>query len=298
MNGFFVYVPSAGESAKPSILWLTADGKTEPLRPAPADYDTLRFSPDGERLAIAIRDLQSDLWTYEWRRDLLSRITSHPSLDANPIWSPDGQQLAFRSARDGVDNVYVQRADGTGAPQRLTESKVPHWPKSWHSSGQFIAYEEIGRERDVWVLPIRSDGGTGWRPGKATAFLSVPRTKPTLHSHRMGAGLLTRQTSPGEPRSTSSRSQDLETDGRCRHPAARFPSGLRINGSFSISVKDRQIMVTPLSVQASTLRAEKPHAWSDVAVAGFDLHPDGKRVAVLSLRISRHATGEWFRLRR
>jgi len=45
--------------------------------------------------------------------------------------------------------------------------------------------------------------------------------------------------------------------------------------------EDRKIMVTPLSVQASTLRAEKPHAWSDVAVAGFDLHPDGKRLAVL-----------------
>jgi len=281
VNGSFVYVPSAGESGKPSIFWLTADGKTEPLRPAPADYDMLRFSPDGERLAIAIRDLQSDLWTYEWRRDLLSRITSHPSLDANPIWSPDGQHLAFRSARDGVDNVYVQRADGTGAPQRLTESKVPHWPKSWHSSGQFIAYEEIGRERDVWVLPIRSDGGSGWRPGKATAFLSSafnetdPAFSPDGHWLAYASDESGRTEVYVVPFPGPGDRWQVSTSG------GSFPKWSSNQRELFYLGEDRKIMVTPLSVQASTLRAEKPHAWSDVAVAGFDLHPDGKRLAVL-----------------
>ena len=40
-----------------------------------------------------------------------------------PIWSPDGQWLAFQSDRDGASGIYRQRADGTGNAERLTTAE-------------------------------------------------------------------------------------------------------------------------------------------------------------------------------
>ncbi|HLE56153.1 MAG TPA: protein kinase, partial [Rhodothermia bacterium] len=173
-NGSFAYVPAANNTANPSIFWMSPDGKTQPLRAVPAVYNWIRFSPGGDRLATTILNQQSDVWVYEWGRDILSRLTSHPSLDANPVWTPDGQRITFRSARDGVGNLYWQRADGTGEAERLTQSKIPQWPMSWHPSGKFLAFQEIGRDtgQDVWIVPMDGDEASGWKPGKPTVLLA------------------------------------------------------------------------------------------------------------------------------
>jgi serine/threonine-protein kinase len=287
LNGSLVYVPSAGEAANPSIFWLGADGKLQPLRSVPAAYDTIRFAPDGERLAAAILNQQSDIWTYEWGRDVMSRVTSDPTLDARPVWSPDGRRIAFRSARSGIDNLYWQRADGTGEPQRLTESKVPHRPKSWHPSGKFLAYEEIGRERDVWILPVEGDDASGWRPGKPGAFLSgaFNETEPAFSPD--GRWLAYASDEPGRTEvyvvpfpGPGGRLQVSTTGGS-------FPRWSSNGKELFYLGEDRRIMVVTYSIQETVIRADKPRAWSEVTVTGFDLHPDGKRVAVLKAPDSR-----------
>ena len=36
------------------------------------------------------------------------QLTNHSAADVAPVWSPDGNRLAFLSAQDGVWAVYVQ----------------------------------------------------------------------------------------------------------------------------------------------------------------------------------------------
>ena len=77
-----------------------------------------------------------------------------------------------------VNNLYWQRADGTGGVQRLTESQNPQYPASWHPSGKFLAFTENPIQRvgatgsDVWILPMEGDETSGWKPGKPTVFLN------------------------------------------------------------------------------------------------------------------------------
>jgi serine/threonine-protein kinase len=179
-TGTIVYVPGAGDGPAAPIVWMNRDGTTTPLRQTTSDWSNPQISPDGSRLAIDIRDATNiDVFVYDWRRDAPSRLTFTPGVDEKPIWSPDGRYIVFASARDsaaGVTNLYVQRADGTSEPHRLTTSTNPQLPGSWHPSGRFLAFTEIraGTREDLMTLPMESDDATGWKPGKPTAFLSTP----------------------------------------------------------------------------------------------------------------------------
>ncbi len=107
------------------------------MRAATGVYNYIRFSPDGQRLALEILEGENrDVWVYEWGRDTLSRLTFDPSVDRAPVWTPDGRRIAFSSTRadQATGNLYWQRADGTGEAERLTESKN-------HAIPEFVASE-------------------------------------------------------------------------------------------------------------------------------------------------------------
>lgn len=66
----------------------------------------------------------------------------HPS---NPVWSPDGSQVAYLWDRCDVVNLYVAKAGGQGDPQALThynEGKVTD--PFWSSDGRSIYFVEAG----------------------------------------------------------------------------------------------------------------------------------------------------------
>jgi TolB protein len=60
----------------------------------------------------------------------LRYLTGHDSNAFAPAWSPNGKRLAFLSDRDGPDQLFVMRANGTDV-RRLTsgpaEKDTPDW---------------------------------------------------------------------------------------------------------------------------------------------------------------------------
>ena len=50
----------------------------------------------------------------------IHRLTNQNSSDRNPVWSPDGQHIAFESDRDKHFQIYVMGSDGSN-PRRLTD---------------------------------------------------------------------------------------------------------------------------------------------------------------------------------
>jgi Tol biopolymer transport system component len=59
-----------------------------------------------------------------------------------PIWSPDGQRVAFQSDREGDLAIFAQRADGTGPIERLTKAGQgeAHVPESWSPDGRHVSF--------------------------------------------------------------------------------------------------------------------------------------------------------------
>ena len=146
-NGSLVYVPgTAGGAGQQTIVSVDRRGQAAPLPGIPLDsYRDVRVSPDGGRLALAT---QTEVWTYDVLRATLSRLTTDPAPDNQPLWTPDGQRIIFRSTRAGHPELLWRPADGTGSDERLlTRAKdlIDLNPNGWSADGRQLLVTEVSQ---------------------------------------------------------------------------------------------------------------------------------------------------------
>lgn len=121
---------------------ITAEHLWQVARPG-----SLELSPDGSQLAFTLTrfDLNTDksnadIYLLNLRSNQLQALTSHPDPDTSPIWSPNGQQLAFLSKR-GADKpqLFVMPLTG-GEAKNLTQLPVAVQQPVWFPDGQRILF--------------------------------------------------------------------------------------------------------------------------------------------------------------
>jgi serine/threonine-protein kinase len=292
-RGTLVFLPGQSVGAEVSLQLMAREGQPRPLRAVPRSYRNIRFSPDGQKLAVDIREgRNADVWVYEWERDTLSRLTFDPAADQWPVWSPDGRRIAFGSDRadKATQNLYWQQADGTGDAERLTESKYPQWPTSWHPSGRFLAYSERHPQtsNDLMILPMEADGTSGLRPGKPFAFLSSAAVEGQAAFSPDGHWLAYSSNEGGGPEVYVRPFPGPGGKWQVSTGGGRWPAWSRTGKALFYQDDDGSIRVATYVVEGSSFRAEKPREWSPervlplpTSIRAFDLHPDGRHFAVL-----------------
>lgn len=120
------------------------------------------ISPDGQTLVF---DMLGDLYQLPVMGGKATRLTSGPSFDMQPRFSPDGTKIAFTSDRAGGDNIWIMDADGTD-PQQVSEEtfRLVNGP-AWTPDGQYLlARKHFTSTRslgagEVWMYHI--SGGSG-----------------------------------------------------------------------------------------------------------------------------------------
>ena len=115
-------------------------------------------SPDGRDLLF---DLLGDLYRLDIAGGSARRITQGLAFDSQPAWSPDGASIAFLSDRSGAENLWVMRADGTGA-LRVTDNDGPneYISPAWAHDGRslFVSlYRADHNAVELWHCHL--DGG-------------------------------------------------------------------------------------------------------------------------------------------
>ena len=84
----------------------------------------VRISPKGDRIAFGYK---GDIYTVPVAGGEARRLTTLPSYESNPVWSPDGSKIAFASDRNGNFDVFVMNSDG-GPAKRLTFNSAGEIP--------------------------------------------------------------------------------------------------------------------------------------------------------------------------
>jgi serine/threonine-protein kinase len=167
-NGTLVYIPGpiSGETigAQRTLALLDRKGGGPERMKTPArPYAFLRVSPDRKRAAVSTDDENPNVWIIDLVAGTAPRQLTLGGKNQYPVWSHDGERVAFQSDREGDQAIFWQKADGTGVAERLTkpDQGVAHMPDSWSPDGKTLSYSAVkGAEAAVWIHSIQDKKST------------------------------------------------------------------------------------------------------------------------------------------
>jgi Tol biopolymer transport system component len=179
--GTLAYLPAAAGSRQfeQRLVWVDRQGKIETLSGPPRAYGFPTISPDGKQAAVIITSSTEQVWIYDLARGTLTRLTSEPGSSRDPVWTPDGRRLAYRSNQAGIWNIYWRPADGSGSEERLTTSDNNNTPQSWSPDGKVLAFIEVNPTTGVDILTLPLEGDRRPQPFLRTSYNeSAPAFSP------------------------------------------------------------------------------------------------------------------------
>jgi Tol biopolymer transport system component len=159
------------------LTWFERTGKSLGAVGSPAEYRDIALSPDGSRIAMSIVDAQKsreDLWVLQIARGVLSRLTFDDGIEMNPVWSPDGERVAYTSDRSGSFRTYTRFASGAGVDDSIPHAiDGPEGPSDWSHDGRTLLLRGFagGTGWDIWMAPVAPIG-------KAAPFMVTTFSEP------------------------------------------------------------------------------------------------------------------------
>jgi len=122
-------------------------------------YSQAAFSPDGSRLVVIKNDPDTDgqdVWAFDIATGKGTAITADTAPDFAPIWSPDGNQIAYVSIRENTHAIYRRASKGTGAEELLYQhtSGAAIVLTDWSADGRFLCFWSGDA---MFMLPLSGD---------------------------------------------------------------------------------------------------------------------------------------------
>ena len=139
----FVPGPASTSAGRFDLALFDRDGTVQPLKLPPAPYEYPRLSPNGKQIAVGTDDgKDASVWIYDVSGAASIRRLTLGGRNRVPVWSPDGEHVAFQSNREGDLAIFWQRADGTAPAERLTkpDKDTAHVPESWSPDGKTLLF--------------------------------------------------------------------------------------------------------------------------------------------------------------
>jgi Tol biopolymer transport system component len=280
-TGIVVYRRYPGDRSASTVQWAEPSGKSTPLLARAAVYETPRLSPDGQRIAITVKDgVNYDIWVYEPARDGMTRLTRGGTRAGNPVWTPDGQYVIFGLLGSGI---WWARADGGGQPQPLLATSGVQLPTGVSRDTKRLAYFQPAPPQ-IWTVTLAQDGG-GLKAGTPTRFLTTKSVDVDAMFSPDGRWLAYASTESG-PFEVYVRAIGADGTAGTRRWLISNNGGTSprwsADGRDLLYLAGDRIMAVGYTASGESFEAGKPRVWAAnvLTTGGFDPSPDGKRVAV------------------
>jgi serine/threonine-protein kinase len=291
-TGSLIYVPGP-VSASQVLAVFDRTGTLTPLNVPPGFYQHARISPDGKRAVFSIDDSkETNVWIYELNGTSPMRRLTFGGNNRFPIWTSDGQRIAFQSDREKDLGIWWQRADSSGSDaERLTrpDEGTSHIPESWSPiADEFLYTVTKGSRTTLWTFSVRDKKGDRFDRVESSwtslgSMFSPNGRWVTYYSNEDGSPMVYAQPFPPTgDKVLVSRGSGVVTSGGgggARHPIWS-PDGKELFYSPNVGLFEVVAVQT-----RPTLTVANPTALPVAAFLGanlnaprnYDLFPDGKR---------------------
>jgi eukaryotic-like serine/threonine-protein kinase len=140
------------------LVWLERDGTRGPAASDHGDYWQVRVGPDDRTAAATLLEPQLrtlDVYTVPLQPGAVTMgVTLALAADTDPVWSPDGSSILFRSLQDGSPRLYSRMAGRQGAPvEPVQVSESGAVPSDWRPGDGVLFHAATTRgDTDLFVL--------------------------------------------------------------------------------------------------------------------------------------------------
>jgi Tol biopolymer transport system component len=157
-NGILLY-QTGNQSSLSELVWVDRSGNRINTVGQRGSYFDLSISPDETKIAYSLLDQESDetdIWIYDLRRNVPTRLTFNPVNEGGPLWSPDGRYIYYAIDVEGPGiHTYRKKASGLGEAEivRKTESKVTI-PGCFTRDGSKLLFYEYSTNWDIGIIDL------------------------------------------------------------------------------------------------------------------------------------------------
>ena len=271
-TGSIAYVRASSATRTREILWADRKGGLRPALPGVGIYAEPLLSPDGRRLMMTIEEPKRDVWTYDFDREVMSKVTAGAASDFGAVGAPDGQHIVFASERPAF-HVYRKSINGT-AEEPLVTGQYHTQPTSFSRDGRWVVDQQSDpkTQGDLWMVSFDGDR-------KTTLLATVADEGDGVVSPD---GRWLAYTSDASGREEGVRQGFPEAGERWQVSSAggHGPRWAR-DGRELFYLSDGRVMGAAVDVSARGFAVGKPAALLDGNYLFFDVAPDGQRFIVL-----------------
>ena len=267
-------------------------GATDALAPEQADAPETAAAPSSEltalvganRIAYVVQTKagSTDIWSTNPNRGISKQLTSFTGKEDSPSWSFDHSRIAFTRLRNGLPDIYLMNADGTGKRwARSTPYSGLIDQPSWSPDGSHLLVRVYSQNWYLAKLDLATGNLVLVAPSRALAvrgsFPIYDQTGTYIYYRDDVTNRAIKRFKPGGEETT------VLTSTWSLGDLAISPDGKKLAYAAAVNDNNWEIFMQDLATKVTTRRT-----FTDGTDARPTWSPDGTKLAFSSVR-----TGKW-----